>query len=122
MVLGISHPIVPGFYANSILKAFILNAIAVALVAACSVELRQLLNEEKSGTYIFFNNFLSEGKLSEVQKALIVFAGSFIFALLTYLFLFILFGFGGGMLTSLHHTSEKIANKGFAKVLVTAHR
>ena len=118
MVVGIAHPIIPGFYANSILKAFILNAIAVALVAACSVELRQLLNEEKSGTYIFFNNFLSAGKLSEVQKASIVFIGSFVFALLTYLFLFILFGFGGGMLTSIHHTSEKIAKKGFAKVLV----
>ena len=118
MVAGIAHPIIPGFYANSILKAFVLNAIAVALVAACSVELRQLLNEEKSGTYIFFNNFLSGGKLSEVQKAGIVFIGSFIFALLTYLFLFILFGFGGGMLTSLHNTSEKIAKKGFAKVLV----
>ena len=121
MVVGIRHPIIPGFYANSIIKAFILNAIAVAMVAACSVELRQLLNEEKSGTYIFFNNFLSGGKLTEAEKAAIVFVGSFIFALLTYLFLFLLFGFGGGMLTSLHNTSEKIAKKGFAKVLVTAH-
>ena len=90
MVAGIAHPLIPGFYANSLLKAFILNAIAVALVAACSVELRQLLNEEKSGTYIFFNNFLSAGRLTEVQKASILFIGSFIFALLTYLFLFLL--------------------------------
>ena len=122
MALGLTHPIIGGFYANTILKAFILNAIAVAMVAACSVELRQLLNEEKSGTYMFFNKFLSGGTLTEVQKAVIVFIGSFVFALMTYLFLFILFGFGGGMLTSLHDTPERLAKKGFAKVLMTAHR
>ena len=64
--------------------------------------------------------FLSENAhfARACQKAGIVFIGSFIFALLTYLFLFLLFGFGGGMLTSIHDTSEKIAKKGFAKVLV----
>jgi len=88
MLPGFNHPVIRGFYANSFIKAFVLNAIAVAMVAASSVELRQLLNEEKSGAYLFFNNFLNGGKLSEVQKAVIVFVGSFVFAMFTYLFLF----------------------------------
>lgn len=121
MLPGLRHPVIRGFYANSFLKAFVLNAIAVAMVAAGSVELRQLLNEEKSGTYLFFNKYFSGGKLSEVQKATIVFVGSFIFAMLTYLFLFLFFGFGGGMLTSMHDTAAKLTKKGFAKVLVAAH-
>jgi hypothetical protein len=121
MLPGFNHPVIRGFYANSFIKAFVLNAIAVAMVAASSVELRQLLNEEKSGAYLFFNDFLNGGKLSEVQKAVIVFIGSFVFAMFTYLFLFFFFGFGGGMLTSAHNTSSKLTKNGFAKVLVGAH-
>ena len=118
MLPGFEHPLVKGFYATSFIKAFVLNAIAVAMVAASSVELRQLLNEEKSNAYLFFNNFLSGGQLSEIQKAVIVFVGSFIFAMLTYLFLFIVFGFGGGMLSGLGNISKKGAKVGLAKVLV----
>ena len=101
MLVGFDVPLIKNFYANSFINAFVLNALAVAIVAASSVELRQLLNNEKGNTYAFFNSLLKGKALTELQKSIIVFLGSFTIALATYVLLYLIFGFGGGMLTSL---------------------
>lgn len=94
------HPIIKNFHATTLIKAYILNALAVALVAAGGIELRTLLNDEKSNAYLFFNGVIGSGKLTDFEKTVIVFAGSFIIAMFAYTMLYILFGFGGGMLSS----------------------
>lgn len=93
-------PLVKDFYATSFLKAYILNALAVALTTAGSIELRNLLNDEKSNAYLFFNGVIGTGALNDYQKTGIVFAGSFLTAMFAYTMLYLLFGFGGGMLST----------------------
>lgn len=84
-------PLIRGYKATTIEHAFILNSIASALIASMSIEMRTYLDkksEEKNNTWI----------LTESQKAVIVFITGFITALVTFIILNILFGFGAGML------------------------
>ena len=94
------RPLVKNFYATTFLKAYVLNALAVALITAGGIELRQLLNDEKSNAYLFFNGVIGTGKLNDVQKTAIVFGGTFLVAMFAYSMLFLLFGYGGGMLST----------------------
>jgi len=93
-------PVVKNFYATSIFKAFILNAIAVALIATMAIELRKELNDVKGRFYLFVNPLFAGNELTERQKAIVVAIASFIGAILVYHFMFFIFGFGGGMLTT----------------------
>lgn len=93
-------PVVKNFYATSIFKAFILNAIAVALIATMAVELRKELNDVKGRFYLLVNPLFAGNELTERQKAIVVAIASFLGAILVYHFMYLLFGFGGGMLTS----------------------
>ena len=84
-------PLIKKFRATTIPKAFLLNAIAAALIAALSIEMRIYLdNKDIENT----NNW----NLSEKQKAVIVFVTAFIVAIITYSILHLLTGFGYGML------------------------
>lgn len=91
-------PVFKNLRATTIPKAYFLNAVAVAIIAALSIETRQLLNDEKSNFYSYFNELLSGKGLTETQKVFIVFASSFIIAIVTYLIMFLLFDYGRGML------------------------
>jgi len=93
-------PVLKNFYATSIFKAFILNAIAVALIATMAVELRKELNDVKGRFYLLVNPLFQGNELTERQKAIVVAIASFLGAILVYHFMYFLFGFGGGMLTS----------------------
>ena len=95
-----TFPLIKTFRATSVFKAFILNALAVAIIATLSIELRYLLENDKSQTYLFFNRLLIAKELSEIQKTLIVFTATTIFAFLAYNILYMLFEYGGGMLVS----------------------
>lgn len=93
-------PLVKSFYATTIFKAFILNAIAVALIATFAVEIRRELNDVKGRFYLFVNPFFSGEAMTERQKAIVVALASFIGAILVYHIMYVVVGFGGGMLTS----------------------
>ena len=98
-------PIIKNFGTTSIIKAFILNALAVSLISTLTVETRKKLNNVDSKLYKFFSViFQSEveqhGKLSESKKTIVVSFISLLSAMLIYLIMFTIFGFGGGMLTS----------------------
>ena len=121
MLPGVHVPLIKGFYADSFINAFILNALAVAITAASSVELRRVLDDEKGNTYAFFNSLLRSKALSELQKSSIVFIGSFIIALGTYILLYFILGFGGGMLTSIKITDRDIDNRNILKSLIKKH-
>jgi Na+/proline symporter len=92
MALG-KLPLYKNFFANTFIKAFILNAIAVAIISALSIEIRSYLDtlgrDVKGGW-----------KLTDLTKTLIVFSSAFLVAILVYLILYLVVGFGGGMITT----------------------
>ena len=92
-------PIVKSFYATTIFKAFVLNAIAVALIATFAVEIRRELNDVKGQFYLFVNPFFAGSAMTERQKAVVVALASFLGAILVYHIMYVFVGFGGGMLT-----------------------
>lgn len=97
---GIRVPFVNTFYATTVFKAFILNAIAVALIATFAVEIRRELNDVKGQFYMFVNPFFAGSKMTERQKAVVVALASFLGAILVYHIMYVVVGFGGGMLTN----------------------
>ena len=78
--------LIKGFKSTTLVNAFILNALASALIAVTAVEMRQSLNENK--LYV-----------TEAQKARQVFITTFAVAIGVFIALHLVFGFGGGMLT-----------------------
>ena len=78
--------LIKGFKATTLTNAFILNALASALIAVTAVEMREYLNTNK--VYV-----------TETQKARQVFIITFLVAILVFYLLHIIFGFGGGMLS-----------------------
>jgi len=92
-------PLTTKFRATTYAKAFILNAIACAAVAALAIEMRIQLDDEKQPVYSYFSSLLGGG-LSEMQKVGIVFSTAFIGAIIVYHLMYMFVGFGGGMLTT----------------------
>ena len=78
--------VIKGFKATTLVNAFILNALASALIAVTAVEMRESLNTNK--IYV-----------TETQKAIRVFVMTFILAIAVFTLLHVLVGFGGGMLS-----------------------
>lgn len=95
-------PLIQNFYATTIFKAFVLNALAVALISTFAVEIRKALNDVKGRFYLFVNPLFSGSDLNEKQKSVIVALASFAAAMLVYVIMFLIFGFGAGMLSSGH--------------------
>lgn len=85
-------PLYKNFLADTIMKAFILNSIAVAIISALSIQIRSYLDtlgrDVKGGW-----------DLSNLTKTIIVFTSAFLVAIVVYLLLYVVVGFGGGMLT-----------------------
>ena len=81
----INKPLIPRFRANTVGRAFLLNAIATALIAWAAVEIRFLLD----GT---------AQPASEGICTIITLSTTFAAALVIYVVLYILFNFGGGMM------------------------
>ena len=85
-------PLYKNFFADTIMKAFILNSIAVAIISALSIQIRSYLDtigrDVKGGW-----------DLSNLTKTIIVFTSAFLVAIMVYLLLYAGGGFGGGMLT-----------------------
>jgi len=78
--------LIKGFKSTTLVNAFILNALASALIAVTAVEMRQSLNENK--LYV-----------TERQKAQQVFLTTFSVAIGVFIILHVVVGFGGGMLS-----------------------
>jgi hypothetical protein len=93
-------PLIHNFKATNYFNAFILNALATAAIAALAIEIRSQLYQEKSFTYIFFSNFYGSRILTDKQKALTVFITAFFTAICVYFIMYLIFVFGGGMLTN----------------------
>ena len=79
-------PLIRGFHATNIKKAFLLNAIAAALIASVAVIVKDRLDVKT--------------KLVYTDKFAVVLIITFISAIIVYNMLYLVFGFGGGMLTN----------------------
>ncbi len=91
------------FRATTIFKAFILNAFVAAIVATLIIELRISLEDEKNWLYEYFNTYWYAGgspQLTDSQKIQTTFIVGLVASLIVYNFLYVLLGFGGGMLAS----------------------
>ena len=73
--------------ATTIAKAFILNAVVLSIIAACSIELRNYLDIRKE----------TKG-LNRIQKMGITIAGTFIIGIFVYFVARLFLGFGEGLL------------------------
>ena len=82
--LGI-FPLFHGFKSTNILRAFILNSVAIAIIAVFTVEIKQGLDS-------------SDTNYNQHLKTFITFLSSLAIGLTTYGLMWMLFGFGGGML------------------------
>ena len=93
-------PLTTSWRSTTYLRAFFLNAIATAAIAALAIEMRMQLDEDKAPIYGYFSRFLGAKVLSEAQKVGIVFVTAFVGAFLVYHTLYALVAFGGAMLVS----------------------
>ena len=79
--------IIKGLRATSYAKAFFLNGLATALIALVAIEVNNYLNKYKDGMDPFY-------------RGCITFISAFTIAVIIYSILYLVFGFGGGMLAS----------------------
>ena len=93
-------PLIHNFKATNYFNAFILNAFASAAIAALAIEMRFQLYKENSFTYLFLSNFYGARILTDKQKVLIVFITAFFTSICVFFIMYLIFGFGGGMLTN----------------------
>lgn len=84
-------PVFKNFRSTDLLNAFVLNALATAVIASMTVVVDGVLTEltEKH-----------DWKLSPAVRRLIAFVLAFVTGLICYLLLYFFVGFGGGLLTN----------------------
>ena len=78
------HPLIKNFKANTYVKAFILNAISSSIIASVAITVKDRLDQ-----YTKYDINL---------KIILTFIITFFITLISFSFMYILFGFGGGML------------------------
>ena len=71
---------------NTLRKEFLLSSLSIALISVFAIAFKK-----------FIDNYIENNKLNEFYSLLITFVSTFAFAMVTYLLLYIVFGFGGGM-------------------------
>ena len=91
-------PLIKGFKSTDISKAFLLNALAIALAAVVAIETRVQLEDEKSTLYIAVNNMFPGKKVGFILKIILVMLSAFITTLIVNIVLHILFGYGASMI------------------------
>ena len=77
-------PLIDGFKADTFLKAFILNALSSSIIASVAITVKDRLD-----TYTKYDINL---------KIILTFIITFFITLISFSFMYMLFGFGGGMM------------------------
>ena len=95
--------LIDGFKATNLSKAFLINAFVASAVALLVVELRISLENHEGTIYNYVNtNWYPGGNtsLTRTQKIQTTFIVGILASLFVYNFLYIILGFGGGMIAS----------------------
>ena len=90
--MPISFPLVKNFRATTISRAFFINAVAFAIIAALTIEVRLFVNDNSKTEGSFFYN------VSHFSKVLVVIITSFSIAMIVYLSLYAFSSYGGGFI------------------------
>lgn len=90
--MKITFPLIKNFRATTISRAFLINAVAFAIIAALTIEIRLYVKENTEKKKLFFYNY------SRVSKILFVIISSFFIALVVYLSLYAFSSYGGGFI------------------------
>ena len=98
--MGNVFPLTRHFRATNVYRAFVLNALATAAIAALAIEFRMELDLRGGPMYGYVAQFLGERSLNRVEKMGVVFVAAFFGALLVYSMLHATVAFGGGMLVN----------------------
>ena len=77
-------PLIDGFKADSFTKAFILNALSSSIIASVAITVKDRLDKYT--------------KYDIELKIFLIFLITFFITLISFSFMYILFGFGGGMM------------------------
>jgi|TARA_Y100000816_G_scaffold212500_1_gene158019 hypothetical protein len=93
-------PIVKNFRATNLSKAFFLNALVSASIVVFAIELRRALEDEHNEIYGYFNRLYGTKQLSEWQIITIVFPATFVASIVVYLFMYLIFEYGGNFIIS----------------------
>jgi hypothetical protein len=93
-----TFPLIKNFRATTYSKAFILNAIATAAIAALAIEIRLALDDKQNPIYSYFNILIGRRKLGDIEKSTIVFFTAFLGAGLVYHLMYMFVGYGGGLI------------------------
>ena len=91
-------PLVQGFRANTVIKAFVLASLVTAISAVVAIETRRELEDTKSTLYITVNNWFPGKKLGSIAIIFFVFVTTFLTSFLVYNLLHVLFGYGSAMI------------------------
>jgi len=86
-------PLINDFKATTFLKAFILNALVAAVIAALTIETRLHLDTQGA---LWAD---SKETLAETTKLGVTLLTSFVIAFVVYHLMYLIFEYGGGMLT-----------------------
>ena len=104
-------PIYHNFLATSYLKAFILNALVISLISGAAMVTHESLIRENGTLNKFFYNMLYDGNKSYIlrfeTKIIINFIVTFVSVLCVLMILYVLIGFGGGMITPLEGNTAR---------------
>ena len=88
---------------TDIFKAFVINSFITAFLATIVIEVRRDLDQDKSGVFQFVDDIVSTFDpnpfRTESRKMFYTFITGFVVSLLLYNMLYVLIGFGGGMIT-----------------------
>ena len=93
-------PLINNLRATTLFKAFLLNALAAAFIASIAIEIRLRLSNDKDRLYILLNEWIPGKQLTEDVLFMVTFIVSFITCLVVYNMLYMLFLYGGGMITT----------------------
>tara|TARA_Y100000389_G_scaffold170179_1_gene176989 strand:- start:962 stop:1306 length:345 start_codon:yes stop_codon:yes gene_type:complete len=103
-------PIFKNFLATSYFKAFVLNALVVSLITITAMTTQMSLDSPNGTLNKLFNKLVNNNNNTTIKfeiELLINFIITFCSVLCIMIFLYILVGFGGGMITPLNKKERK---------------
>lgn len=93
-------PLTYAFRSTSPARAFLLGAFVQAFVAALAIEVNDNLQKKTSTTYWTFKSLISDVEDSSIVKVAITFGSAFVAAIIVMNVMWLLFAYGGGMLSN----------------------
>ena len=104
-------PIFKKFLATSYFKAFIINALVISLMSISAMTLHASLRSSDGLLNNFFYKLLHGGNKTDtlgIKSSIVInFIITFISVLFIMIFLYVLIGFGGGMITPLNKSERQ---------------